>query len=199
MIRVAIVDDHHAVRLGLDVALQSEPGMAPVGSAANVAELPPLLYRSRPDVVLLDYNLPDGDGFTACQQIKSQVPAPRVIVYSAFADDSMTVPAIVARADGLLNKGLPSRELFEAIREVDRGGDALPPVSRPHLQVAASALDERDLPILGMLIDGTPVADIAATLRIDPPALRRRMSRMLADLLATAGRRRAPPAAEARR
>jgi DNA-binding NarL/FixJ family response regulator len=193
MIRVAIVDDHHAVRLGLDVLLRSEPGMIPAGTAAKLAELSPLLYRSRPDIVLLDHNLPDGDGLIACHEIKSQALAPGVIVYSAFADDSMTVPALVAGADGLLNKGLPSRDLFEAIREVKRGGTALAPISSEHLQIAASALDERDLPILGVLIDATPVPEIAETLGIELAALRRRMGRMLARLLASKGPHPMPP------
>ena len=193
MIRVAIVDDHHAVRLGLNAALQSEPGLVPVGTAADAAEISPLLYRSRPDIVLLDHNLPDRDGLTVCHEIKSQALAPGIIIYSAFADHSMTVPAIVAGADGILDKGLPSRDLFDAIREVKRGGTALPPISNEHLQVAAAALDERDLPILGMLIDATPVTEIADTLRIDLPALRRRTRRMLANLLASVGRHAAPP------
>jgi DNA-binding NarL/FixJ family response regulator len=199
MIRVAIVDDHHAVRLGLNAALQSEPGLVPVGTAANAAELSSLLYRSRPDIVLLDYNLPDGDGLTLCHRIKSQALAPAVIVYSGFADHSMTVPAIVAGADGILNKGLPSRDLFEAIRDVSRGGNALPPISNEHLQVAAAALDEQDLPILGMLIGDTPVPAIAETLRIDISALRRRTGRMLAALVASVGPHATPPPpAEAR-
>jgi DNA-binding NarL/FixJ family response regulator len=199
MIRVAIVDDHHAVRLGLNAALQSEPGLVPVGTAASAAELSALLYRSRPDVVLLDYNLPDGDGLTLCHRIKSQALAPAVIVYSGFADHSMTVPAIVAGADGILSKGLPSRDLFEAIREVSRGANALPPICTEHLQVAAAALDERDLPILGMLIADTPVPAIAETLRIDISALRRRTGRMLAALVASVGPHAAPaPPAEAR-
>ena len=94
MIRVAIVDDHHAVRLGLHTALRSEPGLVPVGTAADAAELAPLLYRSRPDIVLLDYNLPDIDGLTVCREIKAEALAPGVILYSAFADGSMTIPAI---------------------------------------------------------------------------------------------------------
>lgn len=115
MIRAAIVDDHHAVRLGLNAALQSGSGLVSVGTAASAAELASLLYRSRPEIVLLDYNLPDGDGLTVCHRIKSQAVAPAVIVCSAFADRSMTVPAIVAGADGILHKALPSRHLFEAI------------------------------------------------------------------------------------
>jgi two-component system response regulator DevR len=190
MIRVAIVDDHHAVRLGLDTAIRSEPGLVPAGVAATVAELAPVLYRNRPDVVLLDYNLPDGDGLTVCRDIKSQVPAPGVILYSAFADASMTVPAIVAGADGIVNKGMPPRQLFEAIREVARGRDALPAISSEQLEAATLTLDDEDLPILGMLIDRTPPHDIADTLRLELPVLRKRIGRMLHRLQASVGRSR---------
>lgn len=182
MIRVAIVDDHPAVRLGLHTALRSEPGLVPVGTATNAAELAPLLYRSRPDIVLLDYNLPDVDGLTICREIKAAALAPGVILYSAFADGSMTVPALLAGADGILNKGVPARELFAAIRDVSRGGYALPAISSEQLQAASTALENEDLPILGMLVDRTPTSEIADTLRIDHATLKRRIGRMLEHL-----------------
>lgn len=182
MIRVAIVDDHHALRLGLHTALRSEPGIVPVGTASNGAELAPMLYSTQPDVVLLDYNLPDADGLTLCQRIKADPPWPAVILYSAFADASMTVPAIVAGADGILHKGVAARELFEAIRRVAGGCEALPPVSEPLLEAAGLALDPEDLPILGMLLDRTPPQDIADTLRLQGAELRHRILRMLARL-----------------
>jgi DNA-binding NarL/FixJ family response regulator len=186
MISVAIVDDHHAVRLGLHTALSSEPGLSPAGAATNAAELAPLLYRTRPDVILLDYNLPDVDGLTVCRDMKATPLAPGVIVYSAFADGAMTVPAIVAGADGLLDKGVPARELFAAIRQVADGGDAMPPVSPAQLQAAATILEEPDLPILGMLVERTSIPDIADTLRIDQATLKRRIGRMLDALMSSA-------------
>ena len=194
MIRVAIVDDHHAVRLGLHTALRSEPGLIPVGAAANAAELAPLLYRTRPDVILLDYSLPDVDGLTVCRDVKAATPAPGVILYSAFADGAMTVPAIVAGADGILNKGVPARDLFGAIRAVKGGGDALPPVSPEQMQAATATLHEEDLPILGMLIERTPPHDIAETLRIDRATLKARIGRMLSALTASVPPLRQRPA-----
>jgi DNA-binding NarL/FixJ family response regulator len=182
MIRIAIVDDHHAIRLGLDTAIRSEPDLESVGTASTAAETEPLLYRTRPDVVLLDYNLPDGDGLSLCRHIKSTVPAPAVILYSAFADDSMTVPAMVAGADGLVHKGVPARELFEAIRRVAAGAHALPRISQPLLEAAGHALDDEDLPVLGMLVSRTPASEIAQTLGLTPGALRQRIMRMLARL-----------------
>lgn len=182
VISVAIVDDHHAVRLGLHAAIRSEPGLVTVGAASSAAELAPLLYRSRPDVVVLDYHLPDENGLTVCWRIKSDVPAPRVILYSAFADASMTVPAVIAGADGLLHKGTSALDLFSAIRQVARGGHAIPAISPPLLEAASSALEPDDLPILSMLIDGTPPHEIAETLRLDRREIKHRIARMLGRL-----------------
>jgi DNA-binding NarL/FixJ family response regulator len=182
MITVAIVDDHHAIRLGLRTALLSEPGLEPVGSAANAQETAVLLYRTRPDVVLLDYHLPGMDGLALCRRLKSDVPAPAIVLYSAFADPSMTVPAIVAGADAIVHKGGQPRELFDAIRQAARGDKLLPPVSEPLLEAAAQALDPDDLPLLGMLVNRTAPADIAATMRIDRPELDRRIAAMLSRL-----------------
>jgi DNA-binding NarL/FixJ family response regulator len=182
VIRVAIADDHHALRLGLHTAIESEPGLAASGIAGRAAEIAPMLYRAQPDVLLLDYHLPDGDGLTLCRSIKAEVPAPGVIIYSAFADASMTVPAIVAGADGVLHKGVPPRELFQAIRLVAEGGRALPPVSADLLEAAGLALQEEDLPILGMLVEGTPAAEIAQTLHLDDVEVGHRIMRILARL-----------------
>ena len=182
MIRVAVVDDHHAVRLGLQAAIRSEPGLVPAGMATSGAGVAPMLYRTQPDVILLDYHLPDLDGLTLCRRIKTEPPAPAVILYSAFADDTLTVPAFVAGADGILHKGGPARELFEGIRRVARGGDAMPPVSPPLLEAAGQALDPDDLPILSMLLDRTPSAEIASTLRLEAADLRDRVDRMLRHL-----------------
>jgi DNA-binding NarL/FixJ family response regulator len=182
MITVAIVDDHHAVRLGLRAALLSEPGLEPVGSAANAAETDVLLYRTRPDVVLLDYHLPGTDGLTICRRIKSDVPAPGVVLYSAFADPSMTVPAIVAGADAIIHKGGETRELFDAIRRAARGDSVLPPISEPLLEAARHALDAEDLPLLGMLVNGTRPADIATTMRLERAELDERIAGMLGRL-----------------
>jgi DNA-binding NarL/FixJ family response regulator len=179
LIRVAIVDDHPAVRLGLRAALAAEPGFVPVGAAASATEVAPLLYRTDPDVVLLDYQLPDADGLTLCREIKLAVPARRVILYSAFADASMTVPAIVAGADGIVHKGVRPQELFEAIRAVAAGRAALPHVHPVLLEEAGIQLDADDLPILAMLVDRTPASEIAATLGIGDVELARRVRRML--------------------
>jgi DNA-binding NarL/FixJ family response regulator len=117
-----------------------------------------------------------------CRRIKSHVPAPAVVLYSAFADPTMTVPAIVAGADAIVHKGGQTRELFDAIRETARGSKALPPVSEPLLEAAGQVLDPQDLPLLGMLVNRTPPVEIAATLRIERAELNRRITAMLTRL-----------------
>ena len=196
MIRVAIVDDHHAIRLGLHTALLSEPGLEPVGSAANAEEAAVLLYRSRPDVVVVDYRLPGSDGLVLCRRVKSDVPAPGVVLYSAFADPAMTVPAIVAGVDAIVHKGGQTRDLFDAIRRASRGETTLPAISEPLLEAAAQSIDPEDLPLLGMLVNHTRPADIASTMRVGRGELDHRIAAMLSRLKVRVGE---PPAAPSHR
>jgi DNA-binding NarL/FixJ family response regulator len=182
IIRVAVVDDHDAVRLGLRTALLAEPDLEPVGSADSAAAAEPLLYRTRPDVVLVDYRLPGVDGLTLCRRIKSEPLAPRVVLFSAFAEPWLTVPAIVAGVDAIVDKGAQTRELFEAIRHAAQGQRTLPEPSPALLEVAGQMLAPDDLPILGMLVGQTAPAEIASTLRVTRAELDRRIAGMLARL-----------------
>ena len=184
MIRVAIVDDHHAVRLGLSAMLEAEPDMQPVGAATTMAEAAPLLYRTAPDVVVVDYRLPDGDGLALCEEIKRQPRAPYVVLHSAFADETLTVAAILAGADGVVHKGAPGRELAEAVRTVAAGRTCLPPVDHAIVRAGGEMLDPSDLPILGMLVHGTPRDEVARVMRMQPGELRERLQEMLLALRA---------------
>jgi len=182
MIRVAVVDDHPAIRAGLAMVLDDEADMVHVGGAASVAEVEHLIYRTRPDVVVLDYHLPDGNGLEVARAIKSCVPAPRIVLYSAYADASFAVPGLVAGVDGIVNKSGQTNELFEAIRTVATGERALPPLTPALLEAAGRTLAPEDLPILGMLVERTAPRDIAAVLRCSADELQRRLARMLAAL-----------------
>jgi DNA-binding NarL/FixJ family response regulator len=182
MIRVLLVDDHPALRAGLMTVLRGEPGFVPVGAAADDGDLWPLLNRTRPDVLLLDYHLPGRDGLVLCRRVKQSVPAPRVVLYSAYADASLAIPSMLAGADGLIHKGTPAHELFEALRTVVGGKVVLPPISRELLDAASARLEPEDLPILGMLLDRTPHAEIATTIDIQPEALGQRIDRMIERL-----------------
>ena len=90
--------------------------------------------------------------------------------------------ARVAGADGLVDKAAPAEELFEAIRMVARGVDALPPLDRAQLDAAAHRVEPEDLALLAMLVDRTSHADVADTLQLPPRKLARRIERLLGKL-----------------
>lgn len=182
MIRIVVVDDHPALRLGLETALGAEPDIVPVGSAEHPDEVWPLLYSTCPDVVLLDYHLPGKDGLQICRRIKSDAPAPKVLVYSAYAGGSLAIPAAIAGADGVIGKGIPARELFEVIRAVAAGERVLPPIPREHFEEASRRLEAEDLPILGMLLEKTAPAEVATVMGISMTELASRIDRMLGIL-----------------
>jgi DNA-binding NarL/FixJ family response regulator len=182
MIRLLIVDDHPAMRAGLTAVLRAEPGIVPLGAASSEDDLPAMLARTRPDVVLLDYHLPGADGLKLCRRMKRDAHAPAVLLYSAYADSAMVVPAILAGADGLMNKSAPAPELFDALRAVARGDRVLPPVPRELLENAAARIDPADMPILAMMIDGTTPAEVAEALRVDRHEISRRIDAMIERL-----------------
>lgn len=179
MIRLLIVDDHPAMRAGLTAVLRAEPGIVPLATASSADDLEPALNRTRPDVVLLDYHLPGSDGLRLCRRIKQDVPAPAVLLYSAYADASLVIPAILAGADGLLNKSAPAQDLYDALRSVARGDRVLPPVPHELLSRASHELEPEDLPILSMVLDGTSIGDVADTLRVEPRAVVARLDGMI--------------------
>lgn len=182
MIRVLLVDDHPAMRTGLTAVLRAEPGIVALDAVAQPEDLDAALKRTRPDVVLLDYHLPRTDGLVVCRQLKRTLLPPKVLIYSAYADAALLVPALLAGADGLVNKSAPAAELYDAIRTVARGTKVLPPIAQDLFESAASSLDPEDLPILGMAVDGTPPAEIAEALRIDGKELNSRLDRMIGRL-----------------
>jgi DNA-binding NarL/FixJ family response regulator len=183
MIRVVIVDDHPALRAGLHTVLASEPGIVFAGESSGEEEsIWPLLRTVEPDLVLLDYHLPKGDGLQLCYRIKQQVPAPRVIIFSAYASPELVLPARLAKADAVLSKGLGARELFEAIRRVHAGEDLIGEPSAAMLYEANAAIAEEDRAIVGMLLDGAGEAEAARTLGREPREIRHAVQRTLSTL-----------------
>jgi DNA-binding NarL/FixJ family response regulator len=182
VIRVLLVDDHPAMRAGLTGVLTAEPGIVPLDAIASGEELEGALRRTRPDVVLLDYHLPGADGLVLCRQVKRDVPAPAVLIYSAYADAQLAIPAVLAGADGLVHKGATAPELYHAIRTVAAGRPVLPPVPPSLVQAAGASLEPDDLPVLMLRLEGTPPSEIATTLRCEPADVARRIDRMLGRL-----------------
>ena len=187
MTRIVIVDPQPASRAGLAMLLRTEPGLVPVGAAIGATDGAELVERQRPDVVLLEHHLLDGDGLALCRRLRAGEVPPQVILYTAEPEPPMSLLARVAGAAGLVDKAAEPEELFEAVRIVARGGTALPPLDAAELDAAAHRVEPDDLALLAMLVDRTPPAEVADALRLDRRRLSRRIERML-------GRLRARPA-----
>jgi DNA-binding NarL/FixJ family response regulator len=181
---VLVVDDHPALRAGLRAVFEQEPGLVFAGAVATEREVPGAIDIVRPDVVLLDYALGRGDGLRACFELKQRPGAPGVVLYTAYADDALAVPAAIAQADALVAKSAPVDELLHAIYAVAGGRVLLEHPEPERIEAASSRLKEGDLPVVGMLFARVPVADIAATLGVGAGEVRSRALRVLGAMQA---------------
>ena len=125
-IRILIVDDHHAMRIGLVAMLSSYPNIRVVGEAADTAGAVEGCEEHKPDVVLMDLRLPGGGGAEATRAIRDRCPQTKVLVVTTYDGDEDIHRAIQAGAGGYLLKGLTSAELALAIETVHRGGKVMP-------------------------------------------------------------------------
>jgi DNA-binding NarL/FixJ family response regulator len=165
-LRVLVVDDHPAVRAGLIELIAAEPGMTAVAAVATAGEGLAQAIALAPGVAIVDHRLPDHDGLTLTRRLKSLPEPPGVLVYSAYADPTMVIGAIVAGADGVAAKTARGHQICDAVRAIADGHTALPPVSPTALSRIATRLDPSDTPILAMLVHGTPPSEIAEVLAI---------------------------------
>src|SRR3954452_8161484 len=154
MIRLALLDDHPAVLVGLRRFIEQEPDLVLVGAAPTAPELARQLGDRRADVLVVDHDVARSDGLAQCRRIKDRPQPPGVIIYSAFAGQTLALPARVAHADAVVDKSGPVSSLLAAIRTVARGGTMLPAVPRPSYDAATARLDGEDLPVFAMLLGG---------------------------------------------
>jgi DNA-binding NarL/FixJ family response regulator len=126
-IRLLMVDDHKVVRLGLLSLLAHYHDIEVVGEAGSVATALEETLRLKPDLVLLDVRLPDGNGFEACRQIRKLAPETRVLFLTSFADEQVVLESIDAGADGYLLKEIDEAALVRGIRDVAAGQSILDP------------------------------------------------------------------------
>lgn len=171
MIRVLIADDHPVVRDGLLMILGREPDITVVGEAANGPEALAMALETEPDIVLMDLEMPGFSGAVATREIRTKLPAARVIVLTAFDTDERIFEAVKAGASGYLLKGTPKADLVRALRTVDGGGSLLQPdlmarlLQRTH-EPDPNALTEREREVLELMTDGLRNKEIGDILGI---------------------------------
>jgi DNA-binding NarL/FixJ family response regulator len=187
LVRVALVDDHPAMRAGIRAVLDAAPAIAMVGEASEGRHLWPMLERCAPDVVLMDFHLPGEDGLVLCHRVKRQVPAPRVVIISAYAEHAMLPPALLAQADALVSKRASARELCETLRRVVIEGPSAPELSAPQRRTLSEILEPQDAALAGLLLLRTPPREIARTTGVDIAELGDRVEALLRRIAAAYG------------
>ena len=144
-VRVFLVDDHEVVRRGVAEVLEDDPGITVVGEAGSFAEALARVPAVRPDVVLIDMRLPDGDGAELCRDLRERVPGLRCLVLTSYSEQDALDAAVRAGAAGFLLKQVRGPALVSAVRTVAAGGrlfDDIAP-SAPRTRGPASAGSER--------------------------------------------------------
>jgi DNA-binding NarL/FixJ family response regulator len=121
LIRVLLADDHTVVRSGLKAVVGAAKDMVIVGEAATGTQAVAMAERCDPDVVVMDLDMPDGDGLQATKAIVAKAPRPRVLILTMHTEEEHLLPVLQAGAAGYLLKSVADRELVDAIRAVAHG------------------------------------------------------------------------------
>lgn len=190
-IRILVADDHPVVRDGLVAMLSTLPDFSVVGEASTGTEVVQKAALLKPDVVLLDLEMPDMNGVEALQQMRAERPDVQVLVFTAFDSDELIVRAVQAGAQGYLLKGAPRHEIFQAIRVVSAGGSLLQPMVASRLmqrmskaddQPSVEPLTDREMQVLGLLAQGKSNKEIAAALSISERTVKFHVSSIMGKL-----------------
>jgi DNA-binding NarL/FixJ family response regulator len=174
IIRILIVDDHPVVRTGLRGMFETDPGFVVTGEAANGDQAIAQVAAERPDVVLMDLQMPVLDGVEATRRIRQSPGAPPVLVLTTYDSDSQILRAIEAGASGYILKDAPLETLFAAVRSVVGGGSPLDPTVAARLLGrlggnvggGQEALTGRELDVVRLVARGSSNREIARDLRI---------------------------------
>jgi DNA-binding NarL/FixJ family response regulator len=182
MIRIAVLDDHPAVLGGLQRLAERVPDLEPVAFVETEEALWRALDQRLADVVVVDYDLARGNGLAVCQRLKEHSPAPRVLIYSAYAGPGLGVAARAAGADGLVHKSDPVAELLAVVQRVADGERVLPELQPDLRRAAMSRLNEEDVAVAAMLLVHTPHDAIAETLDVRRDEVAWRARRIVARM-----------------
>ena len=187
-IRILLVDDHAVVRKGMRALLDREPGLEVVGEAEDGEQAVHAAERLRPDVILMDLEMPRLGGIEATQRISAAHPESRILVLTSHAAEEDVFPALKAGAQGYLLKHSAPEEVLHAIRQAHRGETVLHPTiarmvlqelhrpTQPKQARTTDPLSERELEVLRLLARGMSNQDIADQLVVGEATVRSHVS-----------------------
>ena len=179
-VRILVTDDHPVVRAGLSGMLSGEPDFEVVGEAQNGKEAVAFVGELKPDVVLMDLRMPEMDGVTAIDHIKSDYPDVHILVLTTYESDADILRAIETGATGYLLKDTPREELFGAIRTVAQGQSPLAPGVAARLMQRVrnpeeEGLSTREIEVLELVARGTSNKEIAKQLWVSETTVKSHM------------------------
>jgi len=176
-IRVLLAEDQAMLRGALTVLLNLEDDVIVVAQVGSGTEIVAEALRARPDVALLDIELPGRNGLDAAADLARELPECRVIMLTTFARPGYVQRAMAAGARGFLAKDGPVESLAEAIRTVVAGGTVVDPdLARHALRQASSPLTDRERDVLAAAEDGSTITDIASRLHLSASTVRNYLS-----------------------
>lgn len=185
-IRILLVDDHEVVRVGLKKVLAADPQMVVAGEAATAGEAVARARADRPDVVLMDIRLPDGDGIQACRDILATCPDVRVLFLTSFADDETMLAAVLAGAHGFCVKRMDVESLVQSIKRVAAGESVLDPVATQRMldwvrgggvpPTGQQTLSPQEQRIVSLVAEGKTNKEIAQELNLSPNTVKNYLS-----------------------
>ena len=176
-IRLLLADDQALVRGALATLLGLEPDLDVVAEVGRGDEVVDVARAARPDVALLDVEMPGLDGIAATAALRSAVPRCRVLVVTTFGRPGYLRRALEAGAVGFLVKDTPARQLADAVRRVHSGLRVVDPaLAAESLATGGSPLTERETQVLRTARDGGTVADVAAALHLSEGTVRNHLS-----------------------
>jgi DNA-binding NarL/FixJ family response regulator len=192
-LRVFLIDDHPIVREGFALALASEPDMTVVGQAGTASDALRETATLKPDVVLVDLNIPDRDGIELLGVLRVQLPHARLLVLSGYDDEYRVAEALRAGAQGYLVKTARLEEVVDGIRRIATGGAPLSPriagaVVRAMRKPAGEGsggldtLTPRERQVLRLLAAGVSTRETASQLTISPKTVETHRVRIYAKL-----------------
>jgi DNA-binding NarL/FixJ family response regulator len=183
-IRVLIADDHPLMLDGIARALLAQGGIEVVGQARNGRDAIEQFAMQRPDVCVLDLQMPNHDGFEAIRGIRALRQDARIIVLTTYGGDVRIQAALDAGASAYLLKDALGKELATAIRQVHEGAHVIDPLARQDLEdhYAADRLSPRELDVLQLAAGGNTNRAIGTILGISEPTVKSHMSTILVKL-----------------
>lgn len=183
-IRLLLVDDHFVVRSGLAASLDLEDDITVVGELERGEDACTAATKAKPDIILMDLQLPGISGVEATARLIAQDPDTRVLIFSTFARDDEILAALRAGALGYRQKSTSRDDLLRAIRTVARGEQSLPAELAERLDEIQSGpeVTNRELEILTLVTQGNANKEIAAQLGISEDTVKQHVSRILQKL-----------------